>query len=953
MAWKAADAKQYPAEWVLDEFWWWNGTSWNDDPKVSLKARAALKVTGTDELKRFEAFYDAPGYPEWTGIPDNLNLARGKAIARARTMYLHHLIYVAHVLVPYFQARAYAGLGDLRAAIDLLSFLSGYKVGVAEPGQPLPYATWGPQDWWRPARLHREQTLPYTTEVGFDENRGYADLVPAFVPPPVNLTDLGIPRSWGRRHIAPFEQRFFKLTQGEFMLAWADELYRNDDPSSIRRARELYKGVLFMHGEDPEIAPNFPRGGAGRLFMPAGLAGSGLFTLGRAVNPAKLSQTTRARLALFQIDAGLNAYGFRDDLVPLLRYRPLKQTADAFALAAKSAQADYLDYVTRVEQAQVERWQAQMLVARAGAASGIADERIGIAQYGVDRAKEQVAAVLAQIKQKEQEAADADSFFGQVKAFFEGTKDALTGMVPLAGQVMAGEGGAAGAVTGDQMLSIFTKGFSGGGAGAQEAAAGALGAGGAFVLGMGIWAYASYTSMEAMANASARRAGDLKSLREGALPAAEAQTTLKERDVRIAQYERDIAQADLAYAKQLLRFQQERFLNAEFWQRMARLANRLMQRYVELAARTAWFAERALAFEQARPLKVIRLNYLPPQLRGVTGADRVLADLAELEAQRLQGIRLLTPVKHTVSLAREFPVAFGALKRTGRCRFRTSERTLREAYPGTFSHRIRTVTVAARDADGPPPRGVLRNGGVSQVSREDPAQRDTLVRFPDALALSEFRLQADLFVYGLPGETLLQFEGSGFDTDWELEFLPEANPRGLRSLVDVVLTFDLNARYSTQAAALLAAPAAGPVSRALMLAASVWDSPGLAALRDPNVPATVTFDLARLTLPRNETNRTVRNLAVLCLGTTRENYAARFSLPRAPAQAAFTIEQGLALSNAGPLQGAQPAAPLNALIGAALEQPFVLTLDRAGPAGAEIRRLFDVVLWVEYEATIA
>ena len=44
------------------------------------------------------------------------------------------------------------------------------------------------------------------------------------------------------------------------MLAWADQLYRNDDPSSIRRARELYKGVLFMHGTDPEIAPNFPRG---------------------------------------------------------------------------------------------------------------------------------------------------------------------------------------------------------------------------------------------------------------------------------------------------------------------------------------------------------------------------------------------------------------------------------------------------------------------------------------------------------------------------------------------------------------------------------------------------------------------------------------------------------------------------------------------------------------------
>jgi hypothetical protein len=68
------------------------------------------------------------------------------------------------------------------------------------------------------------------------------------------------------------------------------------------------------------------------------------------------------------------------------------------------------------------------------------------------------------------------------------------------------------------------------------------------------------------------------------------------------------------------------------------------------------------------------MNYLPSQMRGVTGADSLQADLVELEANRIQGVRLTTPVKHTISLAREFPVQFGQLKNTGACRLHTVER---------------------------------------------------------------------------------------------------------------------------------------------------------------------------------------------------------------------------------------------------------------------------------------
>ena len=294
-------------------------------------------------------------------------------------------------------------------------------------------------------------------------------------------------------------------------------------------------------------------------------------------------------------------------MVPVLRYKPLKQAADLFAASAKSAQTDFLTYTTRYEQALIDLWHTRSLVKKAEASGGIATEHEAIAQVGVDKAKEQVAAVQAQIAAKQQEIADKDSIFEQFKDYLGGAKDAITGMVPLAQKVMA-EDSAAGAVTGDQMLGIAKAGFSGGASGAENAAVATLGSGMGLMVGFGTFVYASYTSMEAMEEAANKRGGELKALQEVALPAAQAQVRLKERDVAIAKYESQIAAADLEFASTLLRFQQDRFLNADFWNKLTLFANRLMRRYVDLGARTAWMAERALAFEQGRRIQIIRLT---------------------------------------------------------------------------------------------------------------------------------------------------------------------------------------------------------------------------------------------------------------------------------------------------------------------------------------------------------
>ncbi|HEY4367007.1 MAG TPA: hypothetical protein VGN07_07195, partial [Steroidobacteraceae bacterium] len=936
------------SKWRRDTFVWF-GKSGTPNPvadrRVTPKARAARPVTTPAQLGEFEAFFDtryAPRVPSYENGPDaDFNDWMESWLSRARTLYLQELKYFEHVLIPYLRATMLAAQGNHAGAVKLLGRITGYDVGIAQTTEAAGYAV---STAVLPP-LYRDDSLPYTTSLAFDaeihwydEQRPHADLSTAD-------SNLGSILESDRPLIAPFENRFFKLAQADEMLLWADELYRTDAPSAIRRARELYKGVVFLHGEDPGIAPHFNAPGL-HLFGEIEPLGVGKME----TNPARASQLARARANLWQIDAGLNVYGYRDDMVPVLRYKPLKQSADLFATSGKSAQTDFLQYQTRFEQATIEGWQATMMVKKAEASVGIATEHAEIAKVGVAKAQEQVAAVKAQIEAKKKEIADAGSLFGQAKDFFGGIKDSLTGMVPLAEKAGNDQSAAGGSPTNEQLMTLAGKSFNGASA-SQDATAAALGSGAALTLGFAAFAYYGYTTMQGMADAMAKRDGELKSLQTTAMGAAEAQVTLKQRDVTIAGYEKQIAQAELDFARALDRYQRDRFLNVDLWNKLAGFAQRTMKRYIELGARAAWLAERALAFEQNREIHIIRLDYVPTAMRGLTGADRLLLDLSELEANRLQGVRLTTPVKQTISLARDLPLAFGQLKRTGRCTFHTSERALQAAYPGTFSYRIRTVTVAAHDADGPAPRGILRNLGASLVLDETGTAPKMLVRFPDALPLSEFRLYADLWVYGLPGETLLQFEGSGYETDWELELPIAANPRGLRSLTDVLITCDMNAMYSQTLATKLAAVAPSPVARSIALAASVWDPKGLASLRTAGATAAIRFDLTKLALATQEQNRTIANLAVLLVGKTDQLYAATLAAPATGVSTAFDIAAGVALSNAGPLLGAAAALPLNDLVGEMAMQTLALEIDKAGVA-EELAALDDVVLFVEYSADL-
>jgi hypothetical protein len=569
----------------------------------------------------------------------------------------------------------------------------------------------------------------------------------------------------------------------------------------------------------------------------------------------------------------------------------------------------------------------------------IAGEQVGIAEFGVVLAQQQVEAVKAQIEARKQEIADHDSLGGQFGDLIDGFSSTLGG-IPSGVTSKVGTGVEAGA-----------------GLTSSEAAGMSAAAGGACVMGaMAAFVVIGVMTLDSMADAQLSRKQQLHVLEEKALPLAQAGVAAKEREVRIAKYQQQIAAADIELARQLIQFQQSRFLNEKLWAELGAVMRRVMRRYLVLGGRYGWLAERALAFEQDRPLDIIRFEYFPAKLQGVTGSDLLQADLAELDAARLDGIKKTVPVKRTMSMLADFPLQFAQLKNTGRCTFLTREEPFRFAYPGTYGYRIRAVTISPRSYSGSKrPRGLLTNLGLSMVSRADGSMH-ALLRQPDALPLSEFRLADDMAVYGLPDEALLAFEGSGIETLWELTLPALANDLSLDDLADIELTFDVRAHYSRQLHTVHVQSMPTSVRRLTFFSARAFAGTDLDALQDPSQSAvTVTFDVPDIgRLPRLESNRTLRNVVLLIPGSNGLDIDATFSAEGSqPVQ--VSLANGIAYSNAEPLTepGSQtPPSPLNALAGGAVDRSFQLAITKNGNAQA-LASVKDVLLGIEYTADVA
>jgi hypothetical protein len=285
-------------------------------------------------------------------------------------------------------------------------------------------------------------------------------------------------------------------------------------------------------------------------------------------------------------------------------------------------------------------------------------------------------------------------------------------------------------------------------------------------------------------------------------------------------------------ARNLLDFTDSRFLNAEFWLALSNLFKRFLRYYLDTGARTAWLAERALAYQQNRKVDIIGMNYFPIASQGIGGADRLLYDLSNLEAARLDGERDTLPIKHTFSLIRDFPLQYASLRSTGRCSIFTSELPLQKAFPGSWGFRIIALEgkITRSGTNGAPLRGLIVQSGGSQISNSN-GELLPVIRPAGALPISEFSIsdQTSTTVYGFPGSTLMPFEGSGVEAVWEIVLPQDGNPTGLAELADLQISFHIKAFFSP--ALYISRPPTLPGNRALAFSAANLKLSGLETLR--------------------------------------------------------------------------------------------------------------------------
>ncbi|OCK73953.1 carbohydrate-binding module family 12 protein [Lepidopterella palustris CBS 459.81] len=838
-------------DWIfdVDVFHDWNkGTILGVDVIERLAQRASLSVQSPEDLQIFMDYCKVPD--DCDGPPDTLSW-----IDRHWESLAMSLVMVRLWVLPLMISKVCLDLGDFTGALerayrparvvmgkakitdkdayDSQTRLSGYQ-GLLQPTFPIE----GPHLW-------RDGDLPY----GLDCSNGFEYL---FIGKDKqdNTLHSDTVQNFFEKGLHQVELAFARLQLGNAMLEWADKIYRQNDSSSVARARELYKGVLLLHGDIPPINPTWENPAP----TPPDFSTS---------NSVLKAQIARARRGFIQIEAGMNYFGYSEDTVPTLRYATLKQAADSLATEAKATEADFIDAIERLETLTMDELKSSAMIQRGTMQAKVIAQQQGIAADQYKQAKVQVDRVKQAIAAKQAEIDDHDSFFGQLG-------DYVKGMVGLVKD------------TPDWIQKPLGSSIEAEFKGASDAAGGLAGMGTAATVTAGYGAFfaAAEITVSSAADAQNARSAQLLNLQNQDLVSALAQRDIAQRNATIADLNKQIADADVSFVKTLLNMQQGQLLNKEFWNTMAAMYRKILQQILEAATRTAWLAERALEYELDTDIGVMRLDYYhsAANSQGVGGADQLQLDLTTLTARYVENTQEALPVKWTVSLARDFPLEFSLLRNTGKCSIFTKEEVFQKLYPGTYGYRIVCVRATVNQVSaGTPMRGLITNNGCSRLSGSS-ATLKPLVRPADALLISDFNMEtSDAMTYGLPGKTLMQFEGSGIETIWNVEFSDSGAPTGFASLADLLITFDMQARYSSILHANPPSPPySGKVEKAIWISSRKQQNAGLLSIRDSSsTEAILSWKLPSL---RKGMKRTINNVGFTVVGEDDNSHATVSSL---------------------------------------------------------------------------
>ena len=565
--------------------------------------------------------------------------------------------------------------------------------------------------------------------------------------------------------------RFMNLTIIRCLLDFADAQFTVYTPESVSEAQALYQQAIDLLSDLDAIWPADP-------FV--------------ARNPQLRVLRSRAETNLAKLEGGRNIAGMltpqpgsSGSLQPsAYRYSALIDRAKQIVTLAQQTESAYLSAMEKGANEAYTALNAQQDLESANAAVKLESLKVTEANAQVSLADEQANKSTIEVKQ----ITDLlDSDIVDLERDSVGMQWVQVGLSLVSGFAVPAAGGGS---------------SSGGKSGGGSSSGGGSGGGSAF--GAAASALNSQASLE-------EKQIDWQAQKEQAYNdqnIAQSQIALAQDGVAVAT--QDLANANLQakHASNVVSFLANKFTNVQLYQWMSGVLGSIYSYFLRQATAIARLAENQLAFErQEKAPSVIQSDYWSPldpnatpvtNTNGLTGAERLLADITQLDQYSLDTDKFKLQLTKTISLARLDPVAFQQFTQTGVLRFRTPMDMFDRDFPGHYLRMIKQVRMSVV-AIIPPNDGIrasLSNPGISRVmvAGDSGDYRSVVVRRdPQLIALSSPTNANGIFDLTAQPTMLLPFEDLGVDTSWEFIMPRAANQLDFSTIADVLLTIDYTA----------------------------------------------------------------------------------------------------------------------------------------------------------------
>jgi len=279
--------------------------------------------------------------------------------------------------------------------------------------------------------------------------------------------------------------------------------------------------------------------------------------------------------------------------------------------------------------------------------------------------------------------------------------------------------------------------------------------------------------------------------------------------LRVAEQERTIAQLQADHADQLVDYLTTKFTNVELYDWMSEQLQRAYATVLQHATSTARMAASQLAFERQGDAPGIAADYWTsppdtsgtsgdagPDRLGLTGAERLLADLVRLDQFAFETSERKLQLTKAVSLALLAPLELERLRATGVMSWSTPAELFDRDFPGHYLRLVKRAAVSLIALVTPPDgmHATLSATGTSRVVVGPDVFQEIIVRRPgQSVALTSPIGATGLFTFESDSALANPFELEGVDTTWELRMPRAGNRFDFRTIADVVFTIDYTA----------------------------------------------------------------------------------------------------------------------------------------------------------------